>query len=210
MDVRTFDGKTLDTLSMFELFMSYPMQRALGNQMFWYAFPSCFLIPYILEPIFTIYVPLHIAKLIVRSNKEFRGYAAEQALEYFCPMDLSRYADIMLNVCIAVTILLFPGGYVLQTFGILCASHIYMYVYDHYRVLREIPGLNLGTDVVDRCMSMLMAFPCCICLSWLIFKIHCLPGYEDVSTWTILWQITIWNTIHIIVHMLAILFVVPC
>jgi hypothetical protein len=210
MDVRTFDGKTLDTLSMFELFMSYPMQRALGNQMFWYAFPSCFLIPYILEPIFTIYVPLHIAKLIVRSNKEFRGYAAEQALEYFCPMDLSRYADIMLNVCIAVSILLFPGGYVLQTFGILCFSHIYMYAYDHYRVLREIPGLNLGSEIVDQSVNMLTAMPCCILLACLIFKIHCLPGWEDVSKVSVLGQIWGACMMHIIVHIMVLLFVVPC
>lgn len=209
MQVHTYDGRNLEELSLFELFVSYPMQRALGHQLFNYAFPSCFLVPYILEPIFAIYLPLHIAKLVVRSNSDFRGYSAEQALEFFCPMDLSRYADILLNVCIAVTILLFPGGYVLQTFGILCASHIYMYVYDHYRVLREIPGLNLGTDTVDRCVSGLMAFPCCILLSWLIFKIHCLPGYEHVSTWTVLWQLMIWNTLHIIVHMLVLLFVVP-
>lgn len=209
LNVHTDDGRTLPELSLFELFTSYPMQRALGNQLFWYAFPSCFLLPYILEPIFAIYVPLHISKLIVRSNANFRGYSAEQALEFFCPMDLSRYADIMLNVCVAVTILYFPGGYVLQTFGFLCISHLYMYVYDHYRVLREIPGVNLGSDCVDRSVNILMALPCCILLTCLIFKLHCLPGWEEVSGWRILCQIVLACIVHTVLHLSILLFVIP-
>jgi len=209
MQAHTFDDKSLSELSMFELFVSYPMQKALGHQLFCYAFPSCFLIPFVLEPIFAIYLPTHISKLIVRSNADFYGYSAEQALEFFCPMDLSRYADVLLNVCIAVTILLFPGGFVLQTFGILCASHIYVYAYDHFRVLREVPGLNLGSDCVDRAVNMMMAFPCCILLAWLIFKIHCLPGYEHVSTSRVLFETAIACTIHSILHIYCLLYVVP-
>jgi hypothetical protein len=210
LGVHTFDDRSLADLSVFELFVSYPMQRALGHQLFCYAFPSCFLLPFVLEPFFATYLPYHIACLVVRSDASFRGSSAEQALEYFCPMDLSRYADILLNVCIAVTILLFPGGFVLQTFGMLCACHIFVYVYDHYRVLRTVPGFELGSDIVDRCVNILMAFPCCILLSWLIFKLHCLPGYEGVSTGTIAIQSTFVCVVHCIVHIGILMIVVPC
>jgi len=210
MGIRTWDGKDLRDLGMFDLWASYPMQRALGNQLFWYAFPSCFLLPFILEPIFAIYLPLHIAKLIVRSNTDFRGYSAEQALEFFCPMDLSRYADIMLNVAVAVLILMFPGGYMLQTFGCLCASHIYMYAYDHYRVLRAIPGCDYGSDNVDQSVNMLMALPCCILLACLIFKMHCLPGNEGAANFTVVVQIIAACTVHTVLHISMLLFVVPC
>jgi hypothetical protein len=209
MQVRTYDQRDLADLSLFELYVSYPMQRALGHQLFWYAFPCCFLMPFILEPFFANYLPLHIAKLIVRSNAEFQGHRAEQALQFFMPMDLSRYADIMLNVCIAVCILFFPGGYVLQTFAVLCASHVYMYAYDQYRVLRAIPGLNIGSNIVDRCVNMLMALPCCILLSCLIFKFHCLPGYEDISAWKIIREMAIACTLHIVIHLCVVLFVIP-
>jgi len=209
MQVYTFDGRSLETLTLYELFVSYPMQRALGHQLFWYAFPCCFFMPFVLEPLFSALLPLHLAKLVVRSNADFQGYRAEQALEFFCPMDLSRYADIMLNVCIAALIFLFPGGYVFQTFAILCASHIYIYIYDHYRVLRAIPGLNLGSDIVDRCVNMLMAFPCCILLAGLIFKLHCLPAYHHVPRYLTVWAIILACTVHTILHISLLVFVVP-
>lgn len=194
-----------------ELFLSYPMQKALGNQLFWYAFPCCFLVPFILEPIFSIYLPFHVAKLVVRSNANFRGYTAEQALQFFCPMDLSRYADILLNVCIAATCLFFPGGYVLQTFAVLCGSHLYMYAYDHYRVLREVPGFDLGSDTVDKCVNLVMAYPCCILITALVFKVHCLPGFEHYSSgWGAFWMSFVGCIIHIIVHVSILIFVIPC
>ena len=37
--------------------------------------------PFILEPFFANYLPLHIAKLIVRSNADFQGHRAEQVLD---------------------------------------------------------------------------------------------------------------------------------
>lgn len=209
MQVYTFDGRSLETLTFFELFVSYPMQRALGHQLFWYAFPCCFFMPFVLEPLFSNQLPLHLAKLVVRSNADFQGYRAEKALEFFCPMDLSRYADIMLNVCIATLILVFPGGYVFQTFAILCASHIYIYAYDHYRVLRSIPGLNLGSDIVDKCVNMLMALPCCILLACLIFKIHCMPQYNQVGRYSTVGAICLACIAHVILHISLLVFVVP-
>lgn len=209
LNVYTYDGKHLNELTLFDLFMSYPMQRALGHQLFWYAFPSCFLAPYILEPLFATHLPFHIAKLIVRSDPSFRGYHAEDALRFWCPMDFSRYADILLNVCIAVTSFLFPGGFVLQTFGTLCLSHIYMYWYDHYRVLREIPGLILGSSIVDTTVNIMMAVPCCILLTCLIFKIHCLPEYQDVSRGKIATEMVIACSAHVILHVSILLFVLP-
>mmetsp|Transcript_145866 Transcript_145866/g.254470 ORF Transcript_145866/g.254470 Transcript_145866/m.254470 type:complete len:1035 (-) Transcript_145866:122-3226(-) len=208
IQARTYNGQPLTELSTVELFMSYPMQKALGHQLFWYAFPCCFLIPFVLEPIFTIYLPRHISELIVRSNSTLRGTAAEEALKYWVPMDLSRYADILLNMSIAVMVLFFPGGYTWKMFGIMWISHVYIYGLDHYRVLRAVPGFHISGTVVDQCANALMVIPCSIILACLIFKIHCLQGFQGVK-YQFVWQSVMASFLHIIVHWLVLAFLVP-
>jgi len=56
------------------------MQRALGENAFSYAFPSTFLIPFLLEPFITIVFPKQLGKLLVRSHPDIIGLAAENML----------------------------------------------------------------------------------------------------------------------------------
>merc|ERR550514_2267135 len=78
---RTYHGEKLKDIDSFtEQFETYAMQRLLGENTYSYAFPSTFLIPFLIEPFITIYVPLKIGILIVRSHPEIAGGAAEEYL----------------------------------------------------------------------------------------------------------------------------------
>lgn len=170
----TYGGKRLaDLTSMEDIFESYPTQKTAGMQLFLYGFPSCFLLPFILEALFALYVPYHLYYHIVRSTPGISGRSAERALAIQIPMDMARYADILVNVSIAVLIFFFPSGFLLPMFLALGLSHVYMYTYDHYRVLRCVPGFCYAGDSVDRKAQKLLAIPCGILLSCIAFKANC-------------------------------------
>jgi len=211
LQVRTYDGRMLEHLSHMELFESYPMQKALGSQLFWYAFPSCFLVPFVLEPLLTISLPTHISELLVRSHPDIVGFAAERALQYHSKMDFGRYSDVSLNMSVAALILLFPGGFILPTFGVLAASHIYIYCMDHYRVLRAVPGFKLASDVVDRCACAMMAIPLGIVAAALVYKARTLWRYEQREVDDKKWftAMAAGFLAHVLVHWLILFLVVP-
>lgn len=157
--------------SIQEIFESYPMQKALGSQLFAYCVPSCFLLPFILEPLLCIFIPFHLAKLVLRSRAGVVGLQAEKTLTSWMVMDTGRYADVLINFTLSVLIFFVPGGYIAPTLGALIGSHFYIFLYDHYRVLRCVPGFCYATATIDRCAQKLMAIPCGIMLSCLVFKL---------------------------------------
>jgi hypothetical protein len=173
MHFRTEDGTRLEKLDDFSpQFESYAMQRRLAENAFDYAFPSTFLIPFMIEPLVTIALPLRIGLLIVRSHPEIVGKSAEEWIASI-PFDMGRYADLLLNVVLAIIIFFFPGGFTLRLFMFLAASHCFIYCFDHWRVLRVIPSCNFATMEVDWSAQLLLA-PCCgLMVSCLIFKANC-------------------------------------
>merc|ERR1719231_137038 len=90
-----------------EIFESYPMQKAVGDRLFAYCFPATFLIPFLMEPIFAIFVPYYICKLLLRTHPECRGREAEKSMDFFAPMDTGRYGDLLLNLMLSVLIVFF-------------------------------------------------------------------------------------------------------
>jgi len=159
-----------------DVFESYPMQKALGSALLTYAFPSCFLIPFLLEPLFTIILPYHVMKLLVRSRPEVRGLLAEQSLQIFMPYDFGRYADILLNVLLATLALNFPGGFMIAMFGGFIVSHIYIYFLDHYRVLRCVPAFHSASRSLDDWVNLMMILPCSCLAACFVAKSNCHVG----------------------------------
>mmetsp|Transcript_14901 Transcript_14901/g.42783 ORF Transcript_14901/g.42783 Transcript_14901/m.42783 type:complete len:981 (+) Transcript_14901:87-3029(+) len=173
---RTYYGTKLKEVGTFsERFETYAMQRTLAENSFGYAFPSTFLVPFLLEPIFTIFVPLKLGIWIVRSHPEIQGRDAENLVASI-PMDMGRYADILLNVLLGILIFYFPGGYTHWLFLGMAVSHSYVYFFDHCRVLRTVPSLMIATMDVDW-WSQFMLAPCCgLIASCTFFKTNC-QGY---------------------------------
>merc|ERR1719198_188325 len=107
---RTYHGRKIREIESFtKQFESYALQRILAENAFSYAFPSTFLVPFILEPVITIIAPLMLAEWVVRSHPEIVGHTADMLLTSF-PMELGRYADIILNILLGAIFFYFPGG----------------------------------------------------------------------------------------------------
>ena len=130
---RTVEGLKLEEIKTFqESFETYAMQRMLGENVYAYLV-SCIFLPFVLEPLITILFPLLAAEWIVGSHPEMTG---PEAQEWFrAPrMELGRYADIMLNMLLALLIFYFPGGWTHWCFFGMAAAHCWIYILDHVRV----------------------------------------------------------------------------
>merc|ERR1719195_2385240 len=78
---RTYHGSPVHEIGSFtDRFESYAMQRVLAENTYRYAFPSTYLIPFLIEPVVTIYVPLVLGRAIVGSHPEIGGRDAEEFL----------------------------------------------------------------------------------------------------------------------------------
>lgn len=169
-NMRTYHGVHLEDVDTFlGRVETYAMQREMGKSLWRYSWPSTFLIPFLIEPIITIYIPYKLTSWVVRSNPRYKSYHAERFLTS-TPMDLSRYADVLLNVILAVLILFFPGGYTLGMFATLAVSHVFIYGFDHWRVLRSIPSCEFANMNVDWWAQWLLTIPCGLLLSAAIYK----------------------------------------
>lgn len=171
----TADGQLLEDLNGYQdIFESYVMQKALGIRLFAYCFPSTFFVPFVMEPIFAIFFPFHICRLLLRSHPECRGREAEKSMDFFAPMDMGRYGDLLLNVMLSMLIIFFPPGTFLKMMLALVVSHIFIYVYDQYRILRSVPAFDYSSDYIDRLVQILMGFPTAFLAAGIVFKGSCL------------------------------------
>jgi hypothetical protein len=210
LDFRTYDGRLLSAIDSFtEQFETYAMQRTLAENTYAYAFPSTFLIPFLLEPFVTIIVPLHVGRLIVRTHPEITGRCAEAYMAAF-DFDLGRYADLLLNVFLGILIFYFPGGYTWSLFYGMFISHIIIYAFDHWRVLNVIPNIKIVSNEVDW-WSQLMMIPCNgLILSCLVFKMNCEPyaGY-CIQDMELIYSTSLAFVVHCIVHYFLFAYLVP-
>ena len=154
--MKTYDGTLLSNLQAFsDRFESYAMQRTLANNLYAYAFP------HVPDP------------LLDRAGRDVQAKNLLGGLVF----DLSRYADRMLDAMIAVLIFFFPGGFNIKMFLGMALSHLYIYAFYHYRVLRSIQSCNYTDKMVDGCSQWLMAIPCGCMLACFVIKANCQPGY---------------------------------
>jgi len=207
-DMRTYHGIHLKDVDSFkERVETYAVQREMGQSLWAYSFPSTFLIPFLIEPVITIYLPYKLTSWVVRSNTKFRSFHAERLLAS-TPMDLSRYADVLLNVILAVLIFFFPGGFTLQMYVALAVSHVVIYGYDHYRVLRSIPQCEFASINVDWWAQWLLTVPCGIVIAAAVYK-WVVDTKHHTWGWGIVYLTSAAFLGHIVVHTALLLWVVP-
>jgi len=204
-DVRTADGVPLQDLkSSADVFESYPMMKVFGRTLYEYNFPSCFLIPFICEAIFTVVLPYHMGYRLVRTRSVSRQNA-ESCLSP-CPMDLARYGDLIVNVTLATLSFFTASGWILKTFVGLLIGNIFVYIFDHYRVLRQVESFYMASGDVDAAAQRLLSLPCAVLASAVVYQLHGLVserggGFARVfgqNLWILLAATFI---LHIVVHL---------
>lgn len=206
---RTYYGQKVKEITSFtEAFETYAMQRQLGENTYTYAFPSTFLIPFLIEPIVTIYVPLKLGVMLVRTHPKITGSLAEGWLAS-APMDMGRYADCLLNVVLAVLVLYFPGGWTWRLYFAMGMCHMFIYAFDHWKVLSNIPKCTYASMDVDWWSQALLA-PCTAgILSCLIFKMNCQDYGFCLDGVPLIMACTAGFWAHCVVHVLVLVYVVP-
>merc|ERR1719410_1439995 len=209
LEFRTYFGIPIEHVSSFiDRFESYAMQRMLADNAFSYLFPSTCLVPFLLEPFITIYFPMKIGHIIVRCHPEIQGQGADSYL--LGPvMEMGRYADVILNILLGNIIFFFPGGYTQTLFFGMAFSHVYIYCFDQYRVLRSVPACCFANNEVDW-WSQVMIIPCVgMVLSCAIFKGN-KQGYGYYYEGNSIVPVCTWAfCIHCFVHYLLLVYVVP-
>jgi len=170
---RTYFGVPLADVPTFtEKFDTYGMQRQLAGNTYAYAFPATFLLPFLIEPFATVALPLFIGRCIVKGHPELQGRDAEE----WCTateMEMGRYSDLLLNMILGVLIFYFPGGYTWMLFLGMAGSSLWIYLYDHWKVLRAVPKCDFAAyDIEWYCQAMLCPVVGLIC-SCLYYKSNC-------------------------------------
>ncbi len=160
-------------------FELYARQKQLGVTILSFGFPCAFLVPFIVEPIVSIFLPYKIMPMLVGSvHPELKGNSAEGYLEAV-PMDLGRYGDIMIIVILVSMILWFPSGFNMTMFTFLACSHIYIYVYDHMRKLCSVASIYISSYSVDWWAPWSFSIPCAIIVGALAVKLNCEPYLDE-------------------------------
>merc|ERR1719323_1048124 len=131
------------------------MMKVFGTMLYQYNFPACFLFPFMGEAVFTIFLPYHLGYRIVRSRSISR-LNAETCLAPL-PMDLARYGDILTNVVLTTLAFFTSSGWLLWTFSGLLVGNIFIYAFDHCRVLRAVESCCFASMTLERVAHRLLA-----------------------------------------------------
>jgi len=215
LGVRTETGTPIRLLDSWnEIFEAYAMQRDIGSRLATYAWPSTFLIPFIMEGLLTNMVPYILQWNLVRSKRRIVGHHAENTMMHFAPMDLSRYGDVLLNVMLTVLMFFLPPGFLYQVLKGMLLSHVYIYIYDHWRVLRLVPAFTFTNDHMHKAAECLLAVPVGLLLMAAVFKSNCevlsngvhLPCAED--DFTIICRCLIVFALHVCLHLYLLICVI--
>jgi len=198
--------KDLDTYQ--EILESYPMQKTLGKYLVKYCWPSTFLYPFLSQPVLVQWLAYNVGKLLVRSNTSLRGVMAAKAME-LGEMCQGRYADVLFNTTlVALVPFVAPANMHVVLFYFL-VSHIYIYLYDHWKVLRCVVRFQFTSPEVHKLAMQLFALPVSCLAGALVFKANQLrrqPWYENtpLSESTLLPVIIGVMLLHLLVHYLMV------
>merc|ERR1719410_1444865 len=84
-DMRLNDGTRYSELrtetSFTKIFEAYAMQKQMGVTVKSFGFPCAFLVPFLVEPIVSIFLPYKIMSLLIHTHKEISPHDAEGYLE---------------------------------------------------------------------------------------------------------------------------------
>jgi len=178
----TASGRLLGEMTHFQdVFESYPMQKSVGKLFFKYCWPCTFLLPFLLEAVSVQWLPQHIARCLVGMDPRIRGINALKAFE-LGEMEQGRYADMIFNLVLVSCIPFLSPAYMHLTFGALVVSHIYIYCYDHVKVLRYVVKFEFSSSKVHHLGMQLFSLPVSILAGALVFKINQLTGTDDLRS----------------------------
>lgn len=126
------------------------LQRAIFDQLFSYLYPGCLVLGFLAEPFALGFVPYFYYVAIVRSRADVSQNDAEESLACQA-FDLSRYGDISINVMLCLCMCAFTYRALWQLFFFLFLSHLCIYLWDKFRLVRLSQTTHFAMAYTDRC-----------------------------------------------------------
>mmetsp|Transcript_52461 Transcript_52461/g.170372 ORF Transcript_52461/g.170372 Transcript_52461/m.170372 type:complete len:1004 (-) Transcript_52461:81-3092(-) len=203
--IRTNDGVLIEDLpDIASVFRSYPMMKVFGSTLFDYNFPACFVLPFVMEGLFTVILPYHLGTRIVRS----RHLTLTQSEACLAPIifDLTRYGDILVNLTLTAFAFFTASGWVLKTLVGLLTGNLFIYILDHCRVLRVVRNFYLNSAQTDSVAQQLLSIPCGILAACTAFQLQGLGFGAKWNTWGVLFTVF---SIHAVLHFVFVRSLVP-
>merc|ERR1719235_131824 len=87
-------------------------------------------------------------------------------------MDLARYGDILVNVILTTFCFITTSGWVLWNLLGLLAGNIFIYMFDHFRILRHVESFYLVSGTIDDMACRLLVIPCALLGACVLFQLH--------------------------------------
>lgn len=159
------------TMSAKALAESPSIQRALYIQMVAYIFPSCLLLPFLLEPLVAAMAPYYIGRSLVGSRKDVSIQDAEGCLQ-MQPYDLSRYGDVLVNIMLCCMMFAFTYPNLWQIWLYFLISMAVIYTWDKIRLLRLSFRSYYSSDTMEKAVQGMSALPCGILAACVAFRIY--------------------------------------
>lgn len=165
--LQTDNRSTMSTKAIAE---NPSIQMAVYTKYAEYLFPSCLMVPFLLEPVI-VFGLFNIKKWIVRSRTDVSLQEAEKELQ--CdPFDLSRYGDSLINVMLCCGIMAFTYRDLYFLWFCLVLSQTFVFFWDKYRLLRVSIRSFFVSSVLEETAQYLMAGPCAILAGCLVFRLY--------------------------------------
>lgn len=206
----TADDRLLASLTDFrEIFEAYPIQKIFGELLWEYSFPACFCVPFVLEGVGMIALPAQVQKLLLLSHDECQGRDAEDKMQYFLPMCLGRYGDIILNMILCTLVFFCPGGFTLPLFMAFFFCHACIYIYDHWRVLRSTPSFHYASAEVDTFGQLQLIIPTAVLGGCFFFRLTQMYPTDALSGGLLYVAGFSQFIVHCLLHYVLVKYVVP-
>ncbi|CAE7221893.1 unnamed protein product, partial [Symbiodinium sp. KB8] len=187
--------------------VSFPLRAKLGERLYAYNFPSCFLLPFLCEALFTVILPYHVYSKLVGSQPISQRGADACLLPI--TFDMARYADVVLNMTQATVSLFFSPGYVWPTFIFLFFSHLFVYAWDHYRVLRHVRQFRFSSYRTEKVAQRLLAVPGASLATCVMFQLYQVQAVRPTTKFAAVVTLSVPALLHIALYMLVLEYAVP-
>jgi len=145
------------------------IQNALFYQFIMYTWPSCLLVPFLIEPLLQVAL-YFVMSWLVRSRHEIDADMAESFLMW-APFDLAHYGDVLVNFMLCATTLFFNQTNLWFIWAALVISLLYICAWDHCRFLRFSRRSIFVSSNLDYTVQKLMAIPCAIIAACIAYRI---------------------------------------
>ncbi|CAE7700890.1 unnamed protein product [Symbiodinium sp. CCMP2456] len=187
--------------------VSFPLRAKLGERLYAYNFPSCFLLPFLPGSLFTVILPYHVYSKLVGSQPISQRGADACLLPI--TFDMARYADVVLNMTQATVSLFFSPGYVWPTFIFLFLSHLFVYAWDHYRVLRHVRQFRFSSYRTEKVAQRLLAVPGASLAACVMFQLYQVQAVRPTTKFAAVVTLSAPALLHIALYMLVLEYAVP-